>query len=234
VSGVDYALSGCSFNLDIHLIRTYSCCSTVARYKCHCTPGMGACISLTAWSQGYVRHHLNSYCIHLVSARHHVWLQGTAKSPSGVHCGVRTGRTTLALSCPSLRNLGRPTVPGRPTGGLTSLVVCSASSVPFIPSVSLLSYSQHLSRYMGSACSQCSSQYEVSAFHLICKVGTFHPGVRSVPFSLYSSGYKATAFHPLLGQHCFFPVGPGIWLVHFVWYYVGTISLVFIPVSPGS
>jgi hypothetical protein len=35
---------------------------------------------------------------------------------------VTTGRTALAPSHPSWRNLGRPTVPGRPTGRLASLV----------------------------------------------------------------------------------------------------------------
>jgi len=128
VYGVDHALSGCIFNLYLHLIRTYSCYSTVARYKCHSTPAIGPCISLTARSQGYFRCHLNSYCNRLMSARDGGWLPGTAKSPSptsprpsGRHCGVRTGRTALAPSRPSWRNLGRPTVPGRPTGWLTSL-----------------------------------------------------------------------------------------------------------------
>jgi len=54
----------------------------------------------------------------------------TAHSPSPAsprhtvsHCGIRIGRMALAPSRPSWRNLGRLTVPGCPTGRLTSLLL---------------------------------------------------------------------------------------------------------------
>ena len=92
---------------------------------------------LTAWSQGYFRCRLHSYCNRPMSARDGGWLPGTAKSPSPAsprpscrHCGVRKGRTAWAPSRPSWRNLGRPTVPGRPTGRLTSLALWHPSIAP--------------------------------------------------------------------------------------------------------
>jgi len=121
-------MSGCIFNLYIHIIRTYSWYSTVVRYKCHSTPGMGPFISLAVCSQGYFWSHLYSYCNRPMSAGDGGWLPWMAMSPSPAsprpscrHCGARTGRTALALSRPSWGHLGRPTVPGRPTGRLTSL-----------------------------------------------------------------------------------------------------------------